>query len=107
MILNVPSVMTSTWRCRSRRAGAFREGRSASPAIRCPPLSDKHHRVDEFAGGQAEQRLGVALDIVAQRHQRQEAQRRDDDQEDDDQVGYRAAAATARQPEDAGRQVQR
>ena len=50
----------------------------------------EHQRIDELAGGEPQHRLRVALDVVAQRHQRQEAHRGDDDQEDQDQDGDRA-----------------
>ena len=52
----------------------------------------QHQRVGKLAGGQAEDCLGVALDVVAPGHQRHDARRRDDDQEkDDDKRRDRAA----------------
>jgi hypothetical protein len=54
------------------------------------PGLGKHQRVDELAGGKAKHGLGVVLDIVAQRHQRQKAHRRYHDQENQDEDGDRA-----------------
>ena len=47
-------------------------------------------RTGQLARRQREDRLGVALDIVALVHQRQAPQCRDDDQKDDDEGRYRS-----------------